>query len=80
MSRDEQALAARLAALAEAEGGAMQDSVPERWWQDPTWRCTNGHVSKRFGPGRRRRRVCVFKFCDSLVLLTFPEDRSGPLQ
>ena len=55
----------------------MDGPVPARWAQDPTWRCTNSHVSKRTKPGRRQQR-CVFKFCDAVVEMTFPEDRSGP--
>jgi len=22
--------------------------IPERWFDDPTWECTNGHISKLF--------------------------------
>jgi hypothetical protein len=77
--REVAALRAQLAALAAAEGGPMAGPVPARWLQDPTWRCTNSHVSKEFQADRRRRRRCVFRFCEATVQSTFPEDRSGPL-
>lgn len=77
--REVAALRAQLAAVAAAEGGPMDGPAPVRWVEDPTWRCANAHVSKRFVPDRRRRQRCVFKFCDAPVLLTFPEDHSGPM-
>ena len=36
-------------------------------------------MSKRFLTDRRGHQRCVFKFCDAQVLLTFPEDHSGPM-
>ncbi|MEP6562555.1 MAG: hypothetical protein ABJD68_15950 [Nakamurella sp.] len=57
----------------------MDDALPARWVQNPTWRCANAHVSKQFSNGRRGRQECIFKFCRLPVQLTFPEDRSGPL-
>ena len=68
-------LTAQLQAFAAAEGGAMVDGVPERWSKSPTWRCPTAHVSTRLAADRRGG--CVF--CGSPVVLTFPEDRSGPL-
>jgi hypothetical protein len=65
--------------MATNEGGPPSGGIPIRWLQDPTWRCVNQHVSKRFTPARRGRQVCVFKYCDQTVVQTFPEDRSGPL-
>ena len=56
----------------------MNGAVPVRWEQNPTWRCSNCHVSQGFIEGRRGTRLCVFKYCDKPVELTFPEDRSGP--
>ena len=75
----DKALRAQLAAIASAEGGPMRGGVPARWAQDPTWRCSNLHVSKQFQAGRRGRRLCVFRYCGRPVHPTFPEDRSGPL-
>lgn len=65
----------RRAAAEIGDGGP----IPQRWQQDPTWRCPNHHVSKDFTTGRRGARVCVFRYCGQLVQLSFPEDRSGPL-
>ena len=79
VSTAEQLLRERLVQLALAEGGPVEDFLPVRWIQNPTWRCANSHVSKQFNSGRRGRRECVFKFCRLPVQLTFPEDRSGPL-
>lgn len=76
---EEDALRVRLAALNADEAGPRSDGVPVRWLRDPTWRCVNQHVSTRFTPARRGRKVCVFKYCDQPVVPTFPEDRSGPL-
>lgn len=69
----------RLAALVVDEGGPLSDGIPVRWLQEPTWRCANLHVSTRFQPDRRGRRICIFKYCGQVVHPTFPEDRSGPL-
>lgn len=30
------------------ETGKFFMGIPERWMDDPTWRCINNHVSKRF--------------------------------
>ncbi len=54
------------------------DWVPDRWTQSPTWRCTNSHVSKTFVVARHGQPYCAFE-CGSRVYLTFPGDRSGPL-
>ena len=75
----DRALQRRLAAIAAAEDGPTRGGIPERWLQDPTWRCVNSHVAKQCNRGRLGRRECVFRFCTSVVRLTFPEDRSGPL-
>ena len=77
-SPQERVLLDRLSAIATLEGGPMREGRPERWWQDPTWRCVNFHVAKTFTE-QRRRHECVFRFCTSRVQLTFPEDRSGSL-
>lgn len=71
----ETGLTAQLRAIAADEGGPMSRGVPERWLESPTWRCPAAHVSTRRADGRRPR--C--RFCGSVVVPTFPEDRSGPL-
>ena len=70
----------QLEAISAAEGGSSREGLPERWLQNPTWRCVNAHVAKRCNQGRRGRRECVYNHCSSTVQLTFPEDRSGPLR
>lgn len=52
-------------------GAAMFMGLPDRWLADPTWRCLNGHVSKRFLKTETGDRCLA---CGDLVLLTFPED------
>lgn len=46
--------------------------LPDRWLDDPTWRCINRHVSKRYLSTSAGDAVC-FK-CRADVWLTFPED------
>ena len=75
----DRALRGQLDAVAEVELGDRRRAVPARWIQDPTWRCTNLHVSKRYERDWHERRVCSFEQCASPVRLTFPEDLSGPL-
>ena len=75
----DRALQGQLDAVAEVELGDRRRAVPARWIQDPTWRCTNLHVSKRYKRDWHERRVCSFDQCASTVRLTFPEDLSGPL-
>ena len=75
----DRALRDQLDAVAEVELGDRRRTVPARWIRDPTWRCTNLHVSKRFERDWHERRVCALDQCTSPVRLTFPEDMSGPL-
>lgn len=65
-------------ALAREEGPFFM-GVPERWLDDPTWRCASGHVSKRYLKSEATGRdLCLA--CRAPVRLTFPEDREivGP--
>lgn len=50
---------------------------PERWWDDPTWRCTNNHVNKIYLKSEEKGCVCVK--CGNYICLTFPEDKDGEL-
>ena len=62
--------------LAEAAAGAeMFLSIPDRWYDDPTWRCVNGHISKRYLK-TDRGGTCLA--CGKPVLLTCPEDKEEP--
>lgn len=71
-------LAERVVAAAAAEGAPV-GTVPKRWEKVPTWRCTNGHVSKSSIEGRGKNRLCAVPQCGVTVRLTFPEDHTGPL-
>lgn len=75
----DRALRDQLGVVAEVESGDRRRGVPTRWIRDPTWRCSNLHVSKRFERDWHERRVCSLDQCASPVRLTFPEDLSGPL-
>ena len=82
MGRDthgDEMLRTRLARIAADElgGGPSDGHVPTRWEAQPTWRCRNLHVSRKFTPAKRDRKECVY--CGAPVYLTFPEDHSGPL-
>jgi hypothetical protein len=63
---------------------------PDRWYDDPHWRCVNGHVNTapvegwlndpQAAPGYDPEwsfQLCPE--CKTLVRLTFPEDKPGPL-
>ena len=64
-------LGAWLAARATTEDGTTCFGKPDRWWDDATWRCAEGHVSKTL-LGTHRGHVCLG--CGGQVWLTFPED------
>lgn len=67
--------------VAEArEAGPRFLNRPWRWWDNPTWRCRLGHVSKRFLKSEAVGAGLCLK-CGEYVWLTFPEDaehRKGP--
>lgn len=33
--------------------------IPDSWWDDPTWLCGNGHVSKRYLKSEKRGSLCL---------------------
>lgn len=68
----------RLRAIGRHEGGAMWMGKPDRWWADPHWRCTGDHVSD-FILKSEAMRASVCLGCYEPVVITFPEDRDGPL-
>lgn len=55
------------------ETGSRFMGFPERWLDDATWRCENGHVSKMFLKSEVKGDVCLA--CQKPIWLTFPEDK-----
>jgi hypothetical protein len=55
------------------ETGPRFLGLPDRWYEDPAWRCSNGHVSKRYLKSEEDGAICLA--CYSKVWLTFPEDK-----
>jgi hypothetical protein len=51
---------------------------PDRWYEQPHWRCQTGHVTRMYLKKDPGGSVCLT--CGETVYLTFPEDVSGPLQ
>lgn len=72
-------LNARLQAIAKREGGPMFMGWPDRWLDDPHWRCLGNHVSTMVLKSEMDGQVCLAGGCRTPVHLTFPEDRDGPL-
>lgn len=59
------------------ETGNRFSGRPERWWNDPHWRCENGHVSTRYLKSEELGTdVCLS--CRGWIWLTFPEDKDDP--
>lgn len=79
------ALLDRFSANEDMEGRLMFADRPDRWYDDPHWRCVNDHVNPEPVAGYRQdvheleysHQLCPE--CHTLVRLTFPEDVSGPL-
>lgn len=51
--------------------------IPERWMDDPHWRCPNEHVSDFVLRSEMRGSLCLE--CMKPLWWTFPEDRDGPV-
>lgn len=50
----------------------MFQGWPDAWWEDPTWLCVNGHVSKRYLKSEARGMgVCLA--CQEPVRLVSPD-------
>jgi len=75
------------AAAEDMAGALMFVERPDRWYDDPHWRCVNDHVNTEPVQGYLRANAQVtteYSFqlcpdCHHLVRLTFPEDVSGPI-
>ena len=52
--------------------------VPDRWLEHPHWRCINDHVNPIYADVEKLGRAACL-ICHERILLTFPEDRPGPL-
>lgn len=75
-----ESLHATLNLIALAEGGPFFLDRPERWLDDPHFRCENGHVSTMVLKSEALGRdACLAGGCRAPLHLTFPEDRDGPL-
>lgn len=55
-----------------AEIGPHFMGIPDRWFENATWRCENGHISKIFLKTEKLGDICLI--CLNHVHLTFPED------
>lgn len=72
-------LTAALNLIALAEGGPFFLDRPERWLDDPHFRCENGHVSTTVLLTEDGDKCLGCSSPRSFVHLTFPEDKDGPL-
>lgn len=72
------------------DGALMLIERPDRWYDDPHWRCVKQHVNPEPVQGWKAEPNAApgydpewsFQLCPecwTLVRLTFPEDVSGPL-
>jgi len=69
----------RLMKIGSLEGGKMWFGLPERWIDNPRWRCHNDHVSRTYLKSDGLGYCACLKCCEP-VFLTFPEDKDGPLR
>lgn len=57
------------------EEGPTFMGLPERWLDDPTWKCPNGHVSKWYIKSEAKGGdVCPASGCGEFVRLCAPEE------
>jgi len=77
------ALLDKYAANEDMNGALMFLERPDRWYDDPHWRCINNHVNPEpvqgYLPGTYVWSFQLCPECGDLVRLTFPEDVPGPL-
>jgi len=55
------------------ETGPRFLGLPDRWYENPRWRCREGHVSIRYLKAEGIGDLCLA--CGEYVWLTFPEDK-----
>lgn len=50
---------------------------PDRWFENPKWKCINNHVSRRYLKSEEKGDLCLA--CFNTCYLTYPEDVEGAL-
>lgn len=74
-------LHAKMSELRKAEeraGRKMFMGIPDYWYEDLHFRCRNDHVSTRYLKSEAvGASLCLA--CFEPVMMTFPEDKDGPL-
>jgi uncharacterized protein with PIN domain len=60
----------RMVEIAEAAGEEMFFSVPDSWFDDPTWMCRNRHVSKTYLKSDTKGARCLA--CGEVVIMVPP--------
>lgn len=73
-----QVMLQRYAALEASHGVRMFMGRPDRWFEEPRWRCVNDHVSTMYLKSEETGALCLE--CYEPLVLTFPEDQDGPLK
>mgnify|MGYP003423630750 CR=1 FL=1 len=59
----------------QANGATMFLGTPDRWYDNPHFRCENNHVSARYLKSEEKGDLCLA--CFKPVYMTFPEDIEG---
>lgn len=68
----------RIAKSEKDAGAYMFLKFPDRWYDNPHWRCINKHVSTTYLKSEARGGDLCLE-CGEFVNLTFPEDKDGHL-
>lgn len=67
-----------LRGAAKSMGMYMFMGIPDHWYDKPRWRCAEGHVRGGYIKSEYLSRDCCVE-CGAHVMLSFPEDKDGPL-
>lgn len=62
----------------QADGAKMFMDIPDRWYDNMHWRCTNDHVSTMYLKREEKGDIACLECLEPLAM-TFPEDKDGPL-
>lgn len=68
----------KLKEIGRREDGETFAGKPDRWYVDAHWRCVNDHVSLAYLKSEAEGGAVCLE-CGEWVMLTFPEDKDGPL-